>query len=228
MRATTSSAFALEQVTLRRGDAVLLDGVTCEIAAGACTALIGSNGAGKSTLLRLLNRLDEPTSGVVRFHGEPLPDLDVLALRRRVGLVGQRPVLLTDRVLDDLRAGRPGLTEEEGTALLARAHLPAGMLLRPTAGLSGGESQRLCLARALAVGPQVLLLDEPTSALDPVSAAAVEGTVRDLIAGGLTVVLVSHDAAQARRLAGQVLVLRGGRLSEQGPVHDIGYLKERA
>ena len=118
MRASTSSAFALEQVTLRRGDAVLLDGVTCEIAAGACTALIGSSGAGKSTLLRLLNRLDEPTSGVVRFHGEPLPDLDVLALRRRVGLVGQRPVLLTDRVLDDLRAGRPGLTEEEGTALL--------------------------------------------------------------------------------------------------------------
>ena len=219
-------AFTLEQVTLQRGSATLLSGITCEIAKGRCTALVGPSGAGKSTLLRLLNRLDDPTSGRVRLHGVPLPDLDVLRLRRQVGLVGQQPVLLTDRVLDDLRVGAPGLAEDAAVKLLARAHLPAELLLRDTTGLSGGEAQRLCLARALAVGPEVLLLDEPTSALDAASATAVDNTIEDLIAEGLTVVLVSHSPAQARRLANHVLVLHSGRLAEQGPVDTIAYLHE--
>ncbi|MQS16291.1 ATP-binding cassette domain-containing protein [Streptomyces kaniharaensis] len=220
------TAFALDHVTVRRDGRVLLDEVCADIPASACTALVGPSGAGKSTLLRLLNRLAEPTSGLVRFQGRPLPQLDVLELRRRVALVGQQPVLLTDRVLDDLRVGRTDLEEERAAALLERVGLPAGMLERATAGLSGGEAQRVCLARALAVEPQVLLLDEPTSALDAASAQAVEHTIKDLVAGGLAVVLVSHNTPQARRIADHVLVLRDGQLVAAGPAEDIDYLQE--
>ncbi|MGH3391959.1 MAG: ABC transporter ATP-binding protein [Actinomadura sp.] len=221
-------AFALEHVTVRRGGAVLLDAVTCQIPSGACTALVGPSGSGKTTLLRLLNRLEEPTTGTVRFRGEPLPALDVLALRRRVGLVNQQPVLLTDAVIDDLRVGYPELAEQQATELLEQVHLPAALLHRATTGLSGGETQRVCLARTLAVAPEVLLLDEPTSALDPAGSAAVERITRELVAAGLTVVLVSHNAAQARHVSDQVLVLRGGRLVDQGHAGQIAYLKEGA
>jgi hypothetical protein len=139
--------FALDQVVVRRGRAVLLDGVSCQIPAGTCTALVGPSGAGKSTLLRVLNRLEEPAAGSVRFGGRPVRDLEVLALHRRVGLVGQAPVLLAGRVLDDLRVGRPGLDEDQALALLERVGLPASMLSRGTAGLSGGEAQRVCVAQ---------------------------------------------------------------------------------
>lgn len=227
-RTATLTAFALEGVSVRRGDALVLDDVTCRIGPGMATALVGASGAGKSTMLRLLNRLEVPAAGVVRLHGEPLPSLDVLQLRRRVGLVGQQPVLLTDTVLEDLRVGRPDLTADHAGALLQRVHLPAEMLTRGTEGLSGGEAQRVCLARALAVGPEVLLLDEPTSALDAASAQVVEQTIQDLIAGGLTVVLVSHDSAQARRIADQAIVLDAGQLAEQGPAEETAYFKGRA
>jgi putative ABC transport system ATP-binding protein len=220
------AAFALERVSVRRGDALVLDEITCQIGSGMVTALVGASGAGKSTLLRLLNRLEEPVAGVVRLRGEPLPSLDVLALRRRVGLVGQQPVLLTETVLDDLRVGRPDLAADHAEALLERVHLPAAMLTRETTGLSGGEAQRVCLARALAVGSEVLLLDEPTSALDAASALTVERTIQDLVAGGLTAVLVSHDSGQARRIADQVLVLAAGRLAEHGTADEIAYFGE--
>lgn len=221
-----AAGFTLEQVTVRRGGAVVLDAVTCQIQAGMCTAVVGRSGAGKSTLLRLLNRLAEPTSGRILLDGRPLAEFDVLALRRRVGLVAQTPVLLTGRVLDDVRVGCPDLRDDQAAALLERAGLPAAMLHRATAGLSGGEAQRVCLARALAVGPAVLLADEPASALDPHSAAAVEAALGDLAAAGTTVVLVSHNAAQARRLASEVLVLDHGRLTERGPAGLVTYLRE--
>ncbi|MFI1731134.1 ATP-binding cassette domain-containing protein [Streptomyces acidicola] len=223
-----TSAFGLEAVTVRSGAATLLDGVTCQIPAAACTALVGPSGAGKTTLLRLLNRLAEPTTGAVTFQGRPLPDWNVLSLRRQVTLVGQQPVLLTDSVLEDLRVGCPDLGRGQAAILLRRVHLPAGYADRATTNLSGGEAQRVCLARALAVTPQVLLLDEPTSALDAVGTAAVEGVVRELVAGGLTVVLVSHNIAQARRMSEHVLVLDRGRLVEQGQAHHVDYLREHA
>ncbi|MQY40576.1 Phosphate import ATP-binding protein PstB 3 [Streptomyces sp. RB17] len=223
-----TSAFALEQVTVRRGDAILLEEITCGIPASACTALVGASGAGKTTFLRLLNRLEEPTTGTVTFQDRPLPGWNVLTLRRHVTLVGQQPVLLTDTVLDDLRVGRPDLDRREAAALLDRAHLSAAYLDRATTNLSGGEAQRVCLARALAVSPQALLLDEPTSALDAVGTTAVEGVIRELVADGLTVVLVSHNTAQARRLSDHVLVLDHGRIAEQGEAHHVDYLKEPA
>jgi putative ABC transport system ATP-binding protein len=215
---------ALDDVRVVRGDVAVLDGITAQIAPGRCTALAGPSGAGKSTLLRLLDRLEEPTSGSVLLHGRPLPSYDVLEVRRRVGLVQQAPVLLGATVLDDLRTGRPTLDEDEARELLARAGLAEQSLDRATASLSGGEAQRLCLARALAVGPEVLLLDEPTSALDAVAAMSVERVVRALVADGLTAVLVSHDLRQARRLADDVVVLRAGRIEEAGPAADSDYL----
>jgi putative ABC transport system ATP-binding protein len=205
--------FSLERVTVRRGGTLLLDEVTCQVPADACTAVTGPSGAGKTTLLRLLNRLDEPESGRVFLDGRALPDLDVLALRRRVALVAQAPVLLTGQVLDELRAGRPALGQDQAAGLLDQVSLPPAMLARGTAGLSGGEAQRLCLARALAAGPQVLLLDEPTSALDSVSAHAVEQAAKSFIAAGGSVVLVSHDTGQTRRIASQVLALRDGHIT---------------
>ena len=218
--------FALDGVTVRRGGALVLDQVTCQVPAGACTAVTGPSGAGKTTLLRLLNRLEEPDAGQVRLHGRPLPELDVLALRRRVTLVAQTPVLLTGNVLDELRAGQPGLDEDQAAGLLDQVSLPADMLARGTAGLSGGEAQRLCLARALAARPQVLLLDEPTSALDPASADAVEQAAKAFIAADGGVVIVSHDAGQTRRLASHLLTLRAGRLTGAGPAAPAATLRE--
>jgi putative ABC transport system ATP-binding protein len=218
----------LDRVGVRRGEAVLLDGVTCEIRAGACTAVMGPSGAGKSTLLRLLVRLADPSSGRIVLDGRPLAEWDVLALRRRVALIAQTPVLLTDRVIDDLRVGRPDLTAERAAMLLDRVGLSAGMADRATAGLSGGEAQRVCLARALVVGPEVVVADEPTAALDPVSAAAVERLVTGLVMEGVTVVLVSHDAAQVRRVADEVLVLEQGRLMGRGAPHGLDYLTRKS
>jgi len=208
-----SALFTLEGVAVRRAGALLLDEVTCHIPAGACTAVTGPSGAGKTTLLRLLNRLEEPDSGRICLHGQPLPDLDVRALRRRIALVAQAPVLLTGHVLDELRAGQPGLDRDQAAGLLDQVSLPTAMLTRSTAGLSGGEAQRLCLARALAARPQVLLLDEPTSALDAGSARAVEQVAESFVADGGSVVLVSHDPGQTSRIARQVLVLHAGQLT---------------
>lgn len=214
----------LADVSVVRSGATVLDGVSVSLAQGRCTAVAGPSGSGKTTLLRLLDRLLEPSSGQVLFHGRPLPTYDVLEVRRKVGLVQQAPVLLGATVLVDLRVGRPSLDPAEAEALLARVGLDGLPLDRATESLSGGEAQRLCLARALAVGPEVLLLDEPTSALDAVAAQAVERVVRSLVADGLTAVLVSHDLRQARRLADDVVVLQAGRLVEAGPAAESPYL----
>jgi putative ABC transport system ATP-binding protein len=217
-----ASLFSLDAVTVQRGGALPLDDVTLDLRPGVLTALVGPSGAGKSTLLRLLNRLEEPSAGTVSLHGRPLPSYDVLALRRRVGMLQQAPVILEATVLADLRLGRPALTEAEAAVLLARVGLePTVFLDRPTEGLSGGEAQRVCLARALVVGPEVVLLDEPTSALDSFAAATVESAVRGLLADGLSVVMVSHDLRQAQRLADRVVVLMGGRVAAEGPTDEV-------
>lgn len=204
--------FCLEQVTVTRGTATLLAQLSVSIPAARCTAVMGASGAGKSTLLRLLNRLAEPTTGRITLDGQPINELDVLALRRRVGLVAQAPVLLTDRVLDEVRVGRHDLPEAGVVELLGRVGLSPGFTMRATAELSGGEAQRLCLARALAVEPDMLLLDEPTSALDGASAEVIGTLVADHVSAGGTVVLVSHDHSLIESVAAQVLTLENGRL----------------
>jgi putative ABC transport system ATP-binding protein len=216
--------FTLDAITVTRGPVRLLDAVSGCVEAGRCTAVVGPSGAGKTTLLRVLNRLEDPTTGRVLLDGRPLGEMDVLELRRRVGLVAQRPVLLTDRGADELRVGCGDLSAERSLALLQRVGLPAEFAARRTAGLSGGEAQRLCLARALAVAPEVLLLDEPTSALDGLTATLIADLARDHVASGGTVVLVSHDLAVVRRVAHHVLVLDAGRLTGSGPPAEIDYL----
>ncbi len=201
---------------MTRGSARLLTAVSATIPAGRCTAVTGASGAGKSTLLRLLNRLDEPTTGRITLDDVPIAELDVLALRRCVGLVAQASVLLTDRVIDEVRVGRHDVSEARVVELLARVGLEPSFTKRATAELSGGESQRLCLARALAVEPEMLLLDEPTSALDEATAEVIGALIGDYVSAGGTVVLVSHDHALIESVAAQVLVLESGRLVSSG------------
>lgn len=215
--------FLLERVSVVRGGATPLWQVSAHLPAGRCSAVMGASGSGKTTLLRLLNRLIDPTAGRVLLDSVALTELDVLALRRRVGLVAQAPVLLTDAVHDEVRVGRPDLSDGRVTELLARVGLGEQFATRPTAGLSGGEAQRLCLARSLAVEPEVLLLDEPTSALDGLSAAVIATLVRDHVNEGGAVVLVSHDPALVGGVAERVLVLDHGRLIADGRPDDIDH-----
>lgn len=212
--------FALTGVTVRHAAATVLDDVSLRITAG-CTGVTGPSGSGKTTLLRLLTRLDEPAQGEITFRGTPVRDVEVRGLRRRVQLLAQHPVLLASTVLDELRIGAPHLTGDEADALLAQAALPPERFRhRSTTGLSGGEAQRLCLARALAPRPEALLLDEPTSALDGLSTAAVVATVREFLAAGGSVVLVSHDLHLLDSLAEEVVVLDHGYLSGTKEISD--------
>jgi putative ABC transport system ATP-binding protein len=216
--------FTLDDVSFEVDGRLILDSISDHIHEGHVAAVVGPSGSGKSTLLRMLNRFEEPTSGRILFRGVPLPELDVRELRRRVGMVAQRPSLLTGRVDLEVRVGVPTLTDSEVSALLDRVAL--GHLERDhhPDDLSGGEQQRLALARALAVEPEVLLLDEPTSALDPSAAAAVDEVIAGLAAAGLSVVLVSHDLRRAAALTHDALVLDEGRLVERGDPATVTYL----
>jgi putative ABC transport system ATP-binding protein len=179
------------------------------------TAVLGPSGSGKSTLLRLLDRLAEPDDGVVRFRGDDVRELDPLSLRRRAALVPQLPAPLPGTVAENVRYG-PGLVgrEVDPAPLLEMAGLDADFAERDASRLSVGEQQRMMLARALALDPEVLLLDEPTAALDEVAKAGVERTLADLRGrAGLSLVVVTHEAAQAERLADRVVRLAEGRLA---------------
>ena len=218
----TPELFALEDVTLEIGGRRILDRLDAHLHDGVATAIAGPSGSGKSTLLRLLNRLADPTSGRVIFRGRDVRDLDVLDLRRRAVLVPQRAVALTGDVAAEVRVAAPALADADVSALLSRVMLePGDYLGRDPHSLSGGELQRLCLARALAVAPECLLLDEPTSALDPRSADAVDDVIRSLVGDGLAVVLVSHDVRRAAAVAQNVLILHEGRVTARGPSSDL-------
>ena len=180
------------------------------------TVVAGPSGAGKTTLLRLCNRLEVATRGQVLLQGEDVLDLDPLALRRRVGMVFQRPTVFGGTVRANLAVARPGLVDGDYESALERVALQAGVLDQEAATLSGGEAQRLCLARTLLTEPEVLLLDEPTAALNEGPKLVFERLVRGLAAGGVGVLWVSHDLAQVRRLADRVLVLDHGRLVAAG------------
>jgi putative ABC transport system ATP-binding protein len=210
--------FTLEHVSLVVDGRRILDDVDEHLHDGVATAVAGPSGSGKSTLLRLLNRLAEPTAGRVLFRGTDVRDLDVLELRRRAVLVPQRATALTDDVWSEVRVAAPHLDDAAVASLLRRVALdPDELRGRAPSSLSGGELQRLCLARALAVGPEVLLLDEPTSALDPRAGDAVDAVIRSLVDDGLAVILVSHDIVRAGRVADDVRVLHEGRVTARGP-----------
>ena len=166
-------------------DGPIVSGFSAVVPAAGLTVMVGPSGAGKTTLLRLLNRLDDPDRGCVRFEGRDVRDYDVLELRRRVQHVGQVPVTFPGSVADNVGG--------DVASLLARVGLDPVLAAREADRLSVGEAQRMCLARSLALGPDVLALDEPTSALDTGSKAGIERLIRQLAGSGLTVVMVTHD-----------------------------------
>jgi putative ABC transport system ATP-binding protein len=188
-------------------------------------AIVGPSGAGKSSFLRLLNRLDEPTSGTVYLEGEDYRQIEPRELRRRVGMVMQSPYLFPGTVEDNIcfgpRQWGEKITQERVQTLLRRVGLE-GYQERNVSFLSGGEAQRVSLARTLANSPEVLLLDEPTSALDEAARMGVEELLVDIIyREGLTCLMVTHDMEQARRMAQRAVYLKQGSLIRQGAVEEV-------
>ncbi|WP_255170387.1 ABC transporter ATP-binding protein [Natrononativus amylolyticus] len=217
----------LETRTLGRvvdGDRILED-VSVSIPESTVLVVVGPSGAGKSSFLRLLNRLDEPTEGTVLLDGEDYRDLPPRDLRKRVGLVPQDPALVPGTVFENVARGPllrdEAIDETHLAELLERLGL-TGYEGRDVEELSGGEKQRVAIARTLLNDPDVLLLDEPTSHLDSTAEARVEALLVELIRElDLTVVMVTHDEDQARRMGDRVLVLRDGRVDRVGPVDEV-------
>ncbi|ATO65046.3 phosphate ABC transporter ATP-binding protein [Mycobacterium avium subsp. hominissuis] len=217
--------FEFVDVVVERRGLRALDGLTAAIPGRGVTAVFGPSGSGKSTLLRLCNRLELPTSGRVSFYGSDIAGLDPLWLRRRVGMCFQRPTPFPGTVADNLRVADPDADEARMRETLDRVALTGAWLDRDVLALSGGEAQRVCLARTLMARPQVLLLDEPTSAVDAEAAEVIERAVRELAADGTPALWVTHDAAQVTRAADRVLRLERGRslgLSQVGGGPDDG------
>ncbi|BBZ10237.1 ABC transporter ATP-binding protein [Mycobacterium branderi] len=206
------TVFDFADVVVERGGIRALDGFTAAVPQQGVTVVFGPSGSGKSTLLRLCNRLEVPTSGRVSFCGKDIADIDPLWLRRRVGMCFQRPTPFPGTVADNLRVADPQVSESAMAETLTRVALTGSWLDRDTASLSGGEAQRMCLARTLIARPQVLLLDEPTSAVDAAAAAVIEAAVRELAHDdGIPALWVTHDAAQLERIADRVLRIERGR-----------------
>jgi putative ABC transport system ATP-binding protein len=203
----------------------LVDDVTVDVEAGTVLAVVGPSGAGKSSFLRLLNRLDEPTNGIVRFNGRDYRELAPQLLRQRIGMVMQAAYLFPGTVgrnvaFGPLQRGQV-LAEGQIATLLQRVGLP-GYQDRDVSNLSGGEAQRVSIARTLANDPEILLLDEPTSALDADSAHKVEDLILGIIRERrMTCVIVTHSADQARRVAHRAMVLRAGKLAAIGPTEQV-------
>jgi tungstate transport system ATP-binding protein len=193
----------------------VIDGIDLTIDSRLITAIMGPNGAGKSILLRLMHGLIAATEGEILWAGQPMDR----AISRRQAMVFQRPVLLRRSVeanvshalsLRGIERGERAIRVDEALKLAGlenHATMPARVL-------SGGEQQRLCLARALSLEPDVLFLDEPTSSLDPASTLAIERLLLDAQRRGIKVILVTHDVGQARRLAEDVVFLHHGRVIE--------------
>ncbi|MCG6884348.1 MAG: ATP-binding cassette domain-containing protein [Silicimonas sp.] len=207
----------VRDLVLRFGEATVLDGLSLDLGPTGCTIVLGPNGSGKSLLLKLLHGLLQPTSGRIAW-GNHAPS----EITARQALVFQKPVLLRRSVAANIdfvlkaRGRDPSArrTLLEHVGLAHKANQPARLL-------SGGEAQRLALARALATEPEVLFLDEPTASLDPASVLAIEKIVGDARARGVRIIFVTHDVSQARRMADDVVFLHGGRVAEHSPATDF-------
>lgn len=209
----------VSDVNIYYGDFLAVQGVNMTIRAGAVTAFIGPSGCGKSTFLRSLNRMHEVIAGArvegkIVVDGQDLYDagVDPVAVRRQVGMVFQRPnpfptMSIYDNVLAGLKLNAGKLKKSEADAVVEKSLRGANLwnevkdrLNKPGMGLSGGQQQRLCIARAIAVEPQVLLMDEPCSALDPISTSAIEDLIHEL-KDEFTIVIVTHNMQQAARVS---------------------------
>ncbi len=232
----TSSLRAVD-LTLSFGSRAVLSNITTDIQMGAVTALIGPTGSGKTTLLRTFNRMNDKVTGYkhkgdVLLDGRSIwsPTVELMTLRRKVGMLFQRPnpfpMSIMDNVVSGVRAHK--MAPRAGVRDIARQRLAevglwdavSTRLKDSPFRLSGGQQQLLCLARALAISPQVLLLDEPTSALDPIATESIEKLIR-MLTPQITVIIVTHNMAQARRVADRTIFLYQGHLVEHGPTQQV-------
>lgn len=211
------SYIQVDNLSLIRGDRPVLHNIQFNITHGETLAIIGPSGSGKSSLLRCFNRLDEPHTGHIWLDGADIQRLPVIALRRRVGMIFQKTAVLPGTVAENIATGPSlhgdNLSRDRIHQLMALASLEAELIDKDAATLSGGQEQRMAIARALANEPDVLLLDEPTSALDPIATHRVEETLQALKHElGLTMLWVSHSVEQARRIGDRALLLDDGRV----------------
>jgi len=209
---------ALRDVSFAVGGRPIIDRVSLRLEAGPSTIILGANGAGKSVLMRLMHGLIEPSAGDLRWS-----DVDSARARRRQAMVLQRPVLLRRSVLDNVSYAlqAAGAARAERVQLATEALESVGLVhlaRRAARTLSGGEQQRLALARAWALHPEVLFLDEPTANLDPGATREIENVIKAFDASGTKIVMSTHNLGQARRLGDEVLFIHQGRVVEHTPV----------
>ena len=209
----------VREVCTDNGNLRVVDDISFAFEPGEIYTILGPSGAGKSSLLRILNRLDEPTSGEVLFHGQDYRLLPPPELRQKVGYLLQVPYMFPGTVADNVRYARADLSDDAVGELLKLASFKVDKRDQTVDNLSVGEQQRVALARLLATEPTVMLLDEPTAALDPTYTELIEKAIRRIVdERGVTAIMVSHHPEQARPMHGEGLLLVGGRLVETGPI----------
>ncbi len=210
------------EIETESGRLTTVDDFTFDFERGRIYTILGPSGAGKSSLLRLLNRLDEPTSGRILFDGDDQKGISPCCLRKSIGYLFQTPHLFPETVADNLRFANDKIESDAIDELLALASIKPEIRDKKVDGLSVGERQRVTLARLLATDPKVILLDEPTSALDPTFTEQIEKAIRNTVAErGITALMVSHNPEQAVRMNGDGLLLVSGKLIEHGPVREL-------
>ncbi|MGH8708730.1 MAG: ATP-binding cassette domain-containing protein [Burkholderiales bacterium] len=205
----------LEEVSYAAGGRAIIDRVSLTLEAGPCTVILGANGAGKSVLMRLMHGLLAPSAGRIEWSTQ--------GARRRQAMVFQRPVMLRRSALANVvyALDAAGVAASSRERLSREALAEVGLLAaaaRPARVLSGGEQQRLALARAWALHPEVLFLDEPTASLDPGATREIESIIRAFDAAGTKIVMSTHSLGQARRLGDEVIYLHQGRVAERAPI----------
>lgn len=237
MVSSRATAVEAENLNFFYGDFHALKNINLKIPAGEITALIGPSGCGKSTFLKLLNRMNDfvpgaRLSGLVRINGQSIyePQIDPVAIRRQVGMVFQKPnpfpksiydnIAYGPRLLGERRAARLDQIVEEALKDAAIWDEVKDILNKSALALSGGQQQRVCIARALALSPDILLMDEPTSALDPIATAKIEQWIREA-SSRLTIIIVTHNMQQAARVSDGTAFFYLGELVEYGPTEAV-------